>query len=859
MDTAVSGLTSKLSSFQLDDCPLETDTTSYQYSKPIAPRRGSRTTTLYDTSLLSDYSDFSTSSKCSPRHRKVAAPLQARLKSLNLNTTAEFASRIPKMSPSVSSSSFREGNEENTPSRVPYTPHKLFDLSMSSSMSHLPVPTKKLLHSAKKTRDRSKLSGSRKRYSMQPELQYDAEKALSTSHRHHQHHHHHHLTDADPSNTSIASSRLSVSSSTRHHLPPPTTRKMSYRYMYKREDGGDQLDHHRSHRSLQNNFTSDSFSPRVAVPIKKYPTRRSNIRSVVHHHRYSMPVFGNGDDTDDSSSSYVGMHMRYSNREPVEKKVKISDRYSRKHTSIEITRERRLAAIKEANEHLNYSKQEQKKRLAMKEAEERKRKLRMKQLQQKRLKLKQLKQQSLVEHEQVVIHRDNRIHTFDGLLMLIKQSKRLMRLFGIYMKATHGKFTPDPGCISRDLAMKRPEMYRKLNVYEKGEVMDEEKVYFAGQNRSLKPKVDRKNFKTNFGFDDSGKNYKAMKGDQIRFRYEICEQMGKGTFGSVLVVKDHKIGRVVAVKIIKNDMEWSLQAVNEVKFMKELSSLHCQNNIMYYDHFHFRSHMCIVQELLSVNLFQVIEATNFKGLGLPLVKVFAKDILKGLQAIHKAGMIHCDMKPENLMLGYDEAAKRFVVKIIDFGSSCRIGHLAYSYLQSRFYRAPEVCIGARYNEKIDIWSFGAIVVELFVGMPIFQTQDEYSLLNEFLSYFGPPPKEYIMQLRRELEEKGPISGWDGLQRKIDKIDYRALLWSAFTKDGFVDVNYLIKKSPRHKFRGSTKTVRQFLLRHANVSPQDAKRLLEVGEFSNFVERCFSWNRDLRAECDELLEHHFLVS
>lgn len=76
------------------------------------------------------------------------------------------------------------------------------------------------------------------------------------------------------------------------------------------------------------------------------------------------------------------------------------------------------------------------------------------------------------------------------------------------------------------------------------------------------------------------------------------------------------------------------------------------------------------------------------------------------------GIIHCDLKPENILLercGYTN------VKVIDFGSSCYIGQNAYAYIQSRFYRAPEVIFGSEYEEPIDIWSLGCIAAELLTG------------------------------------------------------------------------------------------------------------------------------------------------
>ena len=66
-------------------------------------------------------------------------------------------------------------------------------------------------------------------------------------------------------------------------------------------------------------------------------------------------------------------------------------------------------------------------------------------------------------------------------------------------------------------------------------------------------------------------------------------------------------------------------------------------------------------------------------------------------------IVHCDLKPENILLRHP---KRSAIKVIDFGSSCRTKNRLYSYIQSRFYRSPEVMLGLPYNTAIDMWSLG---------------------------------------------------------------------------------------------------------------------------------------------------------
>lgn len=78
--------------------------------------------------------------------------------------------------------------------------------------------------------------------------------------------------------------------------------------------------------------------------------------------------------------------------------------------------------------------------------------------------------------------------------------------------------------------------------------------------------------------------------------------------------------------------------------------------------------------------------------------------------------MHCDLKPENVML---RQPNRSIIKVIDFGSSCLTDERVYTYIQSRFYRAPEVILGLPYSTPIDMWSMGCILAELFTGYPLF--------------------------------------------------------------------------------------------------------------------------------------------
>jgi dual specificity protein kinase YAK1 len=96
-------------------------------------------------------------------------------------------------------------------------------------------------------------------------------------------------------------------------------------------------------------------------------------------------------------------------------------------------------------------------------------------------------------------------------------------------------------------------------------------------------------------------------------------------------------------------------------------------------------------------------------------------ILDALIVLRDASIIHCDLKPENILLAPPAASGGALgqLKLIDFGSACFETRTVYSYIQSRFYRSPEVLLGLSYSASIDMWSFGCVAAELFLGLPLF--------------------------------------------------------------------------------------------------------------------------------------------
>lgn len=108
-------------------------------------------------------------------------------------------------------------------------------------------------------------------------------------------------------------------------------------------------------------------------------------------------------------------------------------------------------------------------------------------------------------------------------------------------------------------------------------------------------------------------------------------------------------------------------------------------------------------------------------------------------------IVHCDLKPENILL---RKINKSGIKIIDFGSGCFEDQKIYTYIQSRFYRAPEIVLGIPYNAAIDMWSFGCILYELSVGYPLFPGEDEKEHMALMMEVKGVPPRSVLARATR---------------------------------------------------------------------------------------------------------------
>lgn len=280
---------------------------------------------------------------------------------------------------------------------------------------------------------------------------------------------------------------------------------------------------------------------------------------------------------------------------------------------------------------------------------------------------------------------------------------------------------------------------RTLTELEKREITKYSEIYYISNSKK----------KHNGKYCDERGYYLSFVGDHIAYRYEILHILGEGSFGIVVSCFDHKLQQPVAIKILRKGKIFEENGELEVKNLNQVRSSGQSDAIIEkFEDFTFRSHFCIVFELLNIDLFNFLKKNNFNGISMNVLRRITIQLLIGLKHIHQNNLIHCDLKPENIMF---KLTNKSSVKIIDFGSACEKSSPIFTYIQSRYYRAPEVILELQYTEKIDIWSLGCILFELYTGMPLFIGENEPDQLCRFVEVVGEFPASMVKDSPRKSE------------------------------------------------------------------------------------------------------------
>ncbi|XP_050191019.1 homeodomain-interacting protein kinase 3 [Myiozetetes cayanensis] len=252
----------------------------------------------------------------------------------------------------------------------------------------------------------------------------------------------------------------------------------------------------------------------------------------------------------------------------------------------------------------------------------------------------------------------------------------------------------------------------------------------------------------------------------VKNTYEVLDFLGRGTFGQVVKCWKRGTNEIVAIKILKNHPSYARQGQIEVSILARLSTENADefNFVRAYECFQHRNHTCLVFEMLEQNLYDFLKQNKFSPLQLKVIRPILQQVATALKKLKSLGLIHADLKPENIML-VDPVRQPYRVKVIDFGSASHVSKtICSTYLQSRYYRAPEIILGLPFCEAIDMWSLGCVIAELFLGWPLYPGALEYDQIR-YISQTQGLPGEQLLSMGTKTarffcrETDAPYSSW----------------------------------------------------------------------------------------------------
>lgn len=189
------------------------------------------------------------------------------------------------------------------------------------------------------------------------------------------------------------------------------------------------------------------------------------------------------------------------------------------------------------------------------------------------------------------------------------------------------------------------------------------------------------------------------------------------------------------MKIIHSNDTMYMARKQEASILEKLTEADCDvrhHCVRFFSSFRYRNHLCLVLEPLHVNLREAVHKYG-PGIGLKLaaVRVYTKQLLIALAHLKSLGVLHCDVKPDNVMV----TQAKNVLKRCDLDSAMLTGTAAVTtpYLVSRFYRAPEVILGLPQDHPLDMWSVGCCLYQLRTGDILFKGKSNNEMLRHSLT------------------------------------------------------------------------------------------------------------------------------
>lgn len=241
-------------------------------------------------------------------------------------------------------------------------------------------------------------------------------------------------------------------------------------------------------------------------------------------------------------------------------------------------------------------------------------------------------------------------------------------------------------------------------------------------------------------------------GDVLEGRYKFVQRIGKGAFGTVLLMEDTVVDERLVLKFlnpnVSQDEEMMKRFVHELRYSRKITH---RNVIRIYDFLFIRGNYAISMEYFPSHTL----GNEIGDKPLPLAKAvrYAMDVATGMAVAHQSGIIHRDLKPANVLI--DDTG---LVKIVDFGVAAaqhqgdtQLTKTGY-VIGSPKYMAPEQILGKKVDERADIYSLGVILYEMLTGEPPYHRGDHMAVMYQHVQGKAKTPMEVNPQIPPGLSE-----------------------------------------------------------------------------------------------------------
>jgi eukaryotic-like serine/threonine-protein kinase len=242
-------------------------------------------------------------------------------------------------------------------------------------------------------------------------------------------------------------------------------------------------------------------------------------------------------------------------------------------------------------------------------------------------------------------------------------------------------------------------------------------------------------------------------GDIIEGRYKYVEKIGKGAFGTVLLMEDTVVDERLILKFlnpnVSEDEEIMKRFVHELRYSRKITH---HNVIRIYDFLFIQGNYAISMEYFPSHTLGS-EVVGEKPMPLPRALGFGVDICTGMEVAHAQGIVHRDLKPANVLINNEG-----LLKIVDFGVAAaqREGDTQLTktgyVIGSPKYMAPEQILGKKVDQRADVYALGVILYEIMTGVPPYARGDHMSVMYQHVQGKARPPREINPGLPAGLPE-----------------------------------------------------------------------------------------------------------